>query len=98
MRTIEYDGEILRFERGEYQNGNLAIRLWTQDDEPFSTLTVNLGGVLPRGYAYLDVNNNPSDLIRKIIDEQPLAISLTGAQGQSGYCAYPLAYVDFGDD
>lgn len=98
MRTIEYDGEILRFERGEYQNGNLAIRLWTQDDEPFSTLTVNLGDMLPRGYAYLDVNNNPGDLIRKIIDEQPLAISLTGAQAQSGYCTYPLAYVEIEDD
>lgn len=76
-----------------YFNYNLAIRLWTDDGEPWCTLTVNLPGAedLPADYAYVDVNNFPEaeEFIKKYNLGEP-----TGLTKQSGFVVYPLYKFD----
>lgn len=86
----EYGDYTVTLEKREYYNGNLAIRMITEDDEVFATMTVNLGeedDVLPKDQAYLDVNNLPEieDFVVKNKLAEPMEIVR-----QSGYVVYPL--------
>ena len=36
-----------------YPNGNTEIQLWTDEEGPIATATVNLGEKLPRNQAYI---------------------------------------------
>lgn len=75
---------------GEYYDGNTSIRLWTKNDGPWGSLTVNLPDMFPRlekDYAFVDTNNMPDaeEFIKKYKLGKP-----TGLYGYSGYCKYPL--------
>lgn len=88
--STEYGDYTVTLEKREYYNGNLAIRMITEDDEVFATMTVNLGeedDVLPKDQAYLDVNNLPEieDFVVKNKLAEPMEIVR-----QSGYVVYPL--------
>ena len=76
-----------------YRHGNnYAVVLTEEDGAPFATITVNLEGKkLPKGYAYVDVNNCPwaPDFIKEYKLGEPV-----GASAQSGYCVYPLYLFD----
>ena len=67
-------------------NGNLAIRMIDEDEFPFATLTVNLGGKLADDVAYVDVNNCP--WAEDFIEGNNLGVP-TGMIGMSGWCFYP---------
>lgn len=88
--STEYGDYTVTLEKREYYNGNLAIRMITEDEEVFATMTVNLGeedDVLPKDQAYLDVNNLPEieDFVVKNKLAEPMEIVR-----QSGYVVYPL--------
>lgn len=88
--STEYGDYTVTLEKREYYNGNLAIRMITEDDEVFATMTVNLGeedDVLPANMAYVDTNNLPE--IEDFIVKNGLGES-TGETRTSGYCTYPL--------
>ena len=56
--------------------------------EPFSTLTEWVCPVFTsERCAYIDTNNNPEELITKLVDMG--VMSKTGYAVQSGYCTYP---------
>lgn len=80
----------------KYADGNLAVTMDYFDDEflcwmPFARLTVNLGGRMKPGYAYLDVNNCP--WAEEFVAEYGLG-EPTGDICASGYCVYPLYKFD----
>lgn len=88
--STEYGDYTVTLEKREYYNGNLAIRMITEDDEVFATMTVNLGeedDVLPKDQAYLDVNNLPE--IEEFVVKNKLAEPMEIVM-QSGYVVYPL--------
>lgn len=66
---------------------NLCINIELEDGEPWSTMTVNLGGFLKDGYAFVDTNNNPG--IEEFIRKNKLGF-FTGECQSSGFCIYPL--------
>lgn len=71
-------------------NGNLAITMTAWESgapEPWSTLTVNLDSICPKDCAFIDTNNNGSDILAWII-RNGLAVP-TGIYERSGYCEYP---------
>lgn len=70
--------------------GNLAIIMtaWEGGNaEPWDTLTVNLGSVRPRDCAFIDTNDNGSEILAWIV-RHGLAVP-TGLTARSGYCEYP---------
>lgn len=68
-------------------NGNLAIEAYDADNgEPYASVTVNLGLLLPE-FAFIDVNNFPE--IKEILESLGIA-KYAGATRCSGYCKYPL--------
>lgn len=71
-------------------NNNLAVRLNTPE-EPFASLTVNLGEILPEDEAYIDTNNNP--WAEDFLKEYNLG-EYMNRDGKSGYCTYPLYKID----
>lgn len=75
----------------QYMNdGNLYIGLMSSEDgyeEPFDSLTVNLGDRTPDYCGY--VNTNHLLQAEKFIEENSLG-TFTGLTKQSGYCIYPL--------
>lgn len=75
-----------------YCGDNLAIRLITEDGEPFAILSVNLPEwTLPNNIAFVDTNNCP--WAEKFISDNKLGRP-TGITGTSGYCTYPLYRFD----
>lgn len=78
-----------------YYNQNLAIRLWTDEGEPWTTLTVNLDenliDELGEEYAFVDVNNFPEaeEFIAKYGIGEPMNVYKT-----SGFVRYPLYKFD----
>ena len=70
----------------EYQIGGLAIYLYDNEGEPFTLLTVNLGGDPGKDMAYVDTNNFPDAL--NLISAYNLG-EVVGC-GHSGFCTYPL--------
>ena len=84
------------FEKHYYaNNGSFAIQVLSlcEDDsffEPYCSLTVNHGlpHPLPANCAFVDVNNCPEDLIRKL--EEIGAMTETDTHVRSGYVVYPL--------
>lgn len=78
-----------------YYNQNLAIRLWTDEGEPWATLTVNLDenlyDELGEEYAFVDINNFPEaeEFIAKYGIGESLHMYKT-----SGYVRYPLYKFD----
>lgn len=73
-----------------YMDGNLAIQMFGLDDgkwEPWNVLTVNLPGSREKDCAFIDTNNNGTEILSWII-RNGLAVP-TGAKGYSGYCVYP---------
>jgi hypothetical protein len=74
------------------QNGNLAIQLFSDSGEPFSTLTTNLSVKLPPNQAYVDTNNNGIEVIDWIA--QNGFGHTTGANLRSGFCIYHLVEFD----
>lgn len=73
-----------------YYGGNLYIEMLSLEDddiEPWSDLTVNLGPILPLNCAYIDVNNNGSDIL-DWLRQHRIAVP-TGRYGYSGFCRYP---------
>lgn len=88
-----YMGEVhkVQLKAGYYEsNGNLAIQMIECEDGvpawPWSTLTVNLGVDCPKDCAYIDVNNNGSEIL-SWITENGLAVP-TGnvSAGYPEYC------------
>lgn len=73
-----------------YMDGNLAIQMFGLDDgkwEPWNVLTVNLPGSREKDCAFIDANNNGTEILSWII-RNGLAVP-TGTKGYSGYCVYP---------
>ena len=83
-----------------YYNKNLAIRIWTDEGEPWASLTVNLCdgkssepliNTLGEEYAFVDVNNFPEAI--DFINRYKLA-EFAGVTKRSGYVDYPLYKFD----
>lgn len=73
-----------------YMDGNLAIQMFGLDDgkwEPWNVLTVNLPGSREKDCAFIDTNNNGTEILSWII-RNGLAVP-TGTKDYSGYCVYP---------
>lgn len=80
----------IQLEVATYPEGNLAITMTTWSSgvpEPWSNLTVNLEGRRKRDFAFIDINNNGSEILSWII-RHGLGVP-TGQTQQSGYCVYP---------
>lgn len=91
MKVKDYFGNdvAVYISTAEYYNGNLAVRLWTKDHEPWATLTVNLPDhlKLDKDMAFVDTNNMPE--AEEFIREHKLGTPM-GVSARSGYCTYPL--------
>lgn len=80
----------IQLEVATYPEGNLAITMTTWSagvPEPWNILTVNLEGCRNRDCAFIDTNNNGTDILAWII-RHGLGVP-TGLAQQSGYCVYP---------
>ena len=81
----------ITFEMGEYAiNGNLYVGMITHAEgfpEPWSSLTVNLGVECRGNCAYIDTNNNGSEIIHWLLHHK--LGNLTGNTRRSGFCVYP---------
>lgn len=84
------DYDVIIYRSTYYGTENLAIQLFTEE-EPFATLTVNLGGFLEPNEAYVDTNNCP--WAEDFIKENQLG-TFKGFYKNSGYCMYPLYEFD----
>ena len=69
---------------------HLAIEAWC-DEGPYTTVTVNLPGMIPDDCAYVDTNNNAG--MDRWLEKNGIA-EFTGVYGQSGFCTYPLMRFD----
>ena len=87
---MEYEGYKLKIVLGKYYNGNRAIQLYTDDGEPFVTLTVNICE-LPTDEACIDINNFPDGI--ELIRKYELGV-FTGNYVYSGFCSYPVFYLN----
>lgn len=73
-----------------YPNDNLAIQMLYNADgewEPWYVLTVNFDIELSKNCAFIDTNNNGSDILTWIV-RNGLAVP-TGRTAESGFCSYP---------
>ena len=88
--TLHYkiDGRMrsLTIMLDKYENGNIAVTLYTKRGEPFADLTVNICE-LPKGLACIDINNFPEAI--DLIKEYDLG-KFTNNFVQSGFCQYPV--------
>ncbi len=77
-----------------FKNQNLYVGLIHRRrvgrPEPWGDLTVNLSETLPKDTAYVDVNNNPPELIQYLVDNGFITL-LEGKFRQSGFVIYPKA-------
>ncbi len=83
--TYDVELHVCRYD----YNNNLAITLWSPEEGPFATLTVNLPytSYLPSDMAFVNTNNCP--WAEEFIEEHDLG-EPTGEYGISGFCRYPL--------
>lgn len=83
----------ITLEISHYQiNDNLAIQMWCWDEsevfpEPWSMLTVNLTKKCKSNCAFIDINNNGSNIMEWL--EKNNLGRPTGNYEVSGYCIYP---------
>ena len=81
----------ITFELASYsENGNLYVGMFTEDEGytvPWSGLTVNLSVKCAPNRAFIDVNNNGSNIINWL--ERNNLGRATGASMPSGWCIYP---------
>lgn len=79
-------------ELGEYENGNTAIQLWTEEDGPIATATVNLGEVLPKDQAYIkDYSENEG--ILEALSQAGVIKQVIGSR-ISGFVVIPKVELD----
>ena len=92
LRLIKY-GKVhpMTFETTYYpNNGNLYVGLITHEagyPEPWQNLTVNLGIKCAANCAFIDTNNNGSEIIEWLITHK--LGRLTGRMEASGFCVFP---------
>ena len=81
----------MTFHVGRYQqNGNLYIELLSHDDgyaEPWQNLTVNTKFKCLENCAFIDTNNNGTEIIGWLIDNN--LGYLTGCMTGGDFCIYP---------
>lgn len=81
----------MTFELDRYaDNGNLYVGLITHEEgypEPWQNLTVNLGVKCEENCAFVDTNNNGSDIVTWLTSNG--IGELTGNYNTSGFCTYP---------
>ena len=81
----------ISFEINRYvENNNLYVGMVTHEDgfpEPWNNLTVNLGVKCADNCAFIDTNNNGSDIVEWLISNG--LGHLTGRIVTSGFCTYP---------
>ena len=77
---------------GKYStNDNLAITLYTKDDEPFANLTTNIQKFNSTDVACVDTNNVTEAI--NLISQYNLG-KATGEYLSSGFCIYPIYKFD----
>lgn len=92
--SFTYKGEKLTLEKSSYESNNTtAITVKREDGQLYSVLSVNLPESFGDNVVYIDVNNNPTDLVEKL--EKLGFIQNTGITAKSGFCEYPLYAVLF---
>lgn len=72
------------------ENGNLYLGLVTHESgfpEPWQNLTVNLSVKCKENCAFIDTNNNGTEIIEWLMTNQ--LGRLTGRMESSGFCVYP---------
>lgn len=93
-KFYELKGYRVRVEFTKYlYNNALAVKLITENDEPYAVVSVNLleSDYIPKMMAFIDINN--CKWAEKFLTENGIATP-TGEFGESGFCTYPL--YDFG--
>ena len=83
-------GYRVRVEFTKYSYNNaLAVKLMTENDEPYAVVSVNLleSDCIPKTMAFIDINN--CKWAEKFLTENEIATP-TGEFGESGFCTYPL--------
>lgn len=89
MKYYTYHGTKVRLAKEEYRsNGTLAVAMYTQKNDLYDVITVNLQDMMQSdSMAYLDINNHPG--IDKWLEKRGLALPMY-VTTRSGYCKYPL--------
>lgn len=72
-------------------NGNLALDLITDNNEPFAVITKNLIKFESKTRACIDINNYP--WARDFIEENELGVCIA-QYIKSGFCEYPVYEFD----
>lgn len=73
-----------------YENRNLYVGLITNEEgypEPWSTLTVNFSTKCADNCAFIDTNNNGTEIIDWLVENN--LGKVTGFARASGWCVYP---------
>lgn len=92
--SFTYNGEKLTLEKSAYESNNTtALTIKREDGQLYSVLSVNLPESFGNDVVYIDVNNNPADLVKKVEDSG--FIQNIGMTAKSGFCEYPLYAVLF---
>lgn len=90
--AVIVNGRTLILNKQHYaSNGNLAVEVLCTNGEPWSTLTVNLGGPLPADMAFIDSNNNSAELIEAC--EKAGYIKPSPIVENSGFCTYRAYWI-----
>lgn len=92
LNLIKYGAvHPMTFKTSNYaDNGNLYVGLIVHEEEyavPWSDVTVNLGVKCKENCAFIDTNNNGTEIIEWLMTHQ--LGRLTGRMETSGFCVYP---------
>ena len=89
LKTIKWRGESLNLVAARYVTGNLALRLELLDDQPFTTVTVNLDIAPP--YPYIAVKNYSENegILEVLIDNDIIEVDPV-VQIKSGFVSIPV--------
>lgn len=94
--AVIVNGRTLILNKQTYaNNGNLAVEVLCTDGEPWSMLTVNLGGPLPEDMAFIDSNNNSAELIEAC--EKAGYIKPSPIVETSGFCTFRAYWITLDD-
>ena len=92
MEYISYNGEKLGFYLDNYaNNGNLYVSLYTQNNEDYADLSINLPNYLLEFEEEIVINGDvSSDLVKKLVDKGILIDTFKTAY--SGFETYKVMY------
>jgi len=68
MNTITFQGFVCVVFSGKYSNGNTRLQLWSEEEGPIATATIDLGEKLPKDQAYIKDYSENDGMLDTLIE------------------------------